>query len=346
MDGSYSQSLVLMAPAALGRLMPMFVWVSATGHVREAGPTFQKLREGRPLLGSRFLEIFEMTRPSAVASMAEFETLAGRRLHLKLREAPNTAFRGLAMPLGAGQGLIVNLSFGIGLAAAVSDHSLTDADFAPTDLAVELLYLREAKSAVMAELNGMNLRLARARAAAEEQALTDPLTGLANRRALEAALARAAVGTGAGGKPFALVHIDLDFFKAVNDSLGHAAGDHVLTSVARILREETRKQDMVARVGGDEFVLILRSTTGPARLQALSRRIIARLEHPIEFEGQTCRISGSVGVTISSNYPAPDPDRMLSDADLALYASKRRGRARCTLFTPGLEVPENKREPE
>ncbi|WP_343079697.1 GGDEF domain-containing protein [Ostreiculturibacter nitratireducens] len=345
MDGSKSETLALVPPAALGRLMPMFLWVSVTGHVREAGPTLLKLCEGRPLLGCGFLDVFEITRPRPVASVTELEMLAGRRLHLRLRDAPDTAFRGLAVPLATGQGVIVNLSLGIGLAAAVSQHELTDADFAATDLAVELLYLQEAKSAVMEELHGMNLRLAHARTAAEEKARTDPLTGLANRRELDAALARAAAGAGNGGAPFALVHIDLDFFKAVNDSLGHAAGDEVLMRVSQILREETRKSDVVARVGGDEFVLILRSTTDPDGVQALSRRAIDRMEEPIQFEDQFCRISASVGVTVSSLYAAPDPDQMLLDADLALYASKRRGRACCTVFTPGMEVPEDRRAP-
>ena len=247
------------------------------------------------------------------------------------------------MPLGPGQGMLVNLSFGIAVAEAVRDHALTDADFAVTDLAIELLYLHEAKSAVMDELNGLNLRLQAARAAAEEQALTDPLTGLANRRALEIALCQAAETVVRGGRPFALMHLDLDFFKSVNDTLGHAAGDHVLTEVARVLREETRHEDVIARVGGDEFVLILRGLTDEGKLLALAGRIIARMEEPMSFEGKPCRISGSAGIAISTLYPVQNPDRILSDADLALYASKRGGRGRATVFTPDLALPDDRR---
>ena len=159
-------------------------------------------------------------------------------------------FRGLAVPLDGG-GVLINLSFGMTVVEAVRDHRLTDADFAPTDLAMELLYLVEAKTAVMQELRDMNRRLEGAKTAAEEQALTDTLTGLRNRRAMDMALSRLMLR----GTPFGLMHLDLDFFKAVNDTLGHAAGDHVLRQVARVLRVQMRGGDTVARMGGDEFVV-------------------------------------------------------------------------------------------
>jgi GGDEF domain-containing protein len=129
---------------------------------------------------------------------------------------------------------------------AVRRYGLTVADFAATDLTIEMLYLVEAKSAVMEELRHLNLRLHGAKAAAEEQALSDTLTGLCNRRALD-------LGLGAlvqQGQTFGLMHLDLDYFKQVNDTHGHAAGDAVLRQVALVLREETRASDLVARVGG------------------------------------------------------------------------------------------------
>lgn len=143
-------------------------------------------------------------------------------------------------------GAFLNLSFGIGVAEAVRRHALTVEDFAATDLTVEMLYLVEAKTAVMDELRNLNRRLQGAKVAAEEQALTDQLTGLRNRRALDLQM-KALIRLGAS---FGLMHIDLDFFKQVNDTLGHAAGDHVLREVARVLTQETRATDMAARVGG------------------------------------------------------------------------------------------------
>ena len=332
MDGAPPADLVRADATALGRLMPMFLWLAPTGHVRALGPTLAKLCGPTPLAGQRFLERFEVLKPRAIRDMGEFRALQGQRLHLARRDRAGTVLRGLSVALAEGQGWIVNLSFGISAAEAVRDHGLTSADFAATDLTVELLYLTEVKAAVMGELAALNARLQAARRAAQAQALTDALTGLANRRALDADLARACHLTTRGAAPFALLHLDLDFFKAVNDTLGHAAGDFVLAEAANILREETRKSDTVARVGGDEFVVILRGETDRDHAARVAARIISELERPILFEGHPCRISGSIGVTLSGLYAAPDPGCMHADADEALYAAKRGGRGRCRVW--------------
>lgn len=338
--------LATLAAAELGRLMPMFLWVTPAGRIRAAGPTLAKVCGAGPLTGARFSDVFDLTRPRLAGRAGELAALTGQRLQVRLRHGARTALRGQVVPLAAGQGVLVNLSFGIAVAEAVRDHRLTDADFATTDLTVELLYLTEAKTAVMEELAALNRRLDLARSAAEARALTDALTGLANRRALDLALVRAVEAAARGRRGFALLHLDLDLFKAVNDTFGHAAGDRVLTRVAAVLRAETRKPDTVARVGGDEFVLILPGQVDPAQIEAAARRIIEGLEAPLDFAGRSCRISGSIGATISCLYAVPDADRMLSDADTALYASKRRGRGRATIWSPGLRLPEDKRAPE
>lgn len=238
-----------------------------------------------------------------------------------------------AEPVAAG--LLINLSFGLSVAAAVRDHGLSNDAFAPTDLAVEMLYLIEAKTAVMQELHALNTRLQQAKGRAEELAQSDALTGLRNRRALgrgiDAAMAR--------GEPFALMQIDLDHFKRVNDTRGHAAGDHVLCTVADILNRETRPGDLVARVGGDEFVVLFPGLVDAARLKDLGQRVIAAIERPIPFEGAPCRISASIGVTLSRRGgrgadAGPDAGRLLNEVDEALYASKNAGRGRVTLFAP------------
>lgn len=331
MDAAVRSDPACIDEAELGRLMPMFLWIAPSGHIRAVGPTLAKLCDGLVLVGMRFFEVFEVSRPQVVATMAEMRPLAGQRLHLSLRQPPRTALRGLCVPLQDGQGAILNLSFGIRAAEAVREHMLSNRDFAPTDLTVELLYLTEVKEAVMEELAAMNRRLQAAQRAAEAQALSDALTGLANRRALDQALARALAAVRRGGVGFALLHLDLDYFKTVNDTLGHAAGDLVLSHVAEVLRSHTRVEDVVARVGGDEFVLILGGPIDGAEVMKVGARIIVGLERPVAFEGRECRISGSIGATLSAAYAAPDADRLLSDADSALYVSKRRGRGRCTI---------------
>jgi diguanylate cyclase (GGDEF)-like protein len=315
-------------------MCPMHAILDVSGHILHAGPTLQKLRPDAPLANQRFLELFELRRPRAVTSMAELLASSGIKLHLKFRDAPATGLKGVLVPLPGGEGAIVNLSFGISILEAVRDYALTSADFAATDLTIEMLYLVEAKSAAMESSRKLNQQLQGAMIAAEERAFTDTLTGLKNRRAMDHVLARL-IGS---GRHFALMHIDLDYFKAVNDTLGHAAGDHVLQQVARIMVEETRAEDCVARVGGDEFVLLFDGLTDHETLERVAGRIIHQLEQPMPFGGQVCKISASCGTVLSNDYTVPEAERLMDDADVALYASKHRGRACHTFYSPDLRT--------
>lgn len=313
---------------ALCRLMPMHLCLSAAGHVVSAGPTLAKVFGAQPILGKAFFDLFEVRRPGGIITIADLYDRAGERLSVVAQVAGAQQLRGIAQVLPCRQGVLINLSFGISVIDAVSSFGLTDADFAVTDLAMELLYLVEAKTAITQELRQLNLRLQGARDVAQQLALTDPLTSLRNRRGLDLALEEAI----AQGLEFGLMHIDLDYFKAVNDTLGHAAGDYVLKVVGRALLEETRKTDTVARVGGDEFVLLFRNLTDSNALSCIAERIVGRLSEPMVFEGAPCSISASIGITISTDYSPPSPERMLNDADQALYASKHAGRGRAKLF--------------
>lgn len=317
---------------ALDAMCPMNVVLGPTGHILHAGPTVQKLRPNTPMVGRRFLEVFDLKRPRAVTSMDALRATAGTKLHLQLRDAPKTEVKGLLVPgLEDGQS-IVNLSFGISVVDAVSDYALTSADFAATDLTVEMLYLVEAKSAAMEASRKLNLRLQGAMIAAEEQAFTDTLTGLKNRRAMDHVLARHADW----GTRFGLMQIDLDWFKAVNDTLGHAAGDHVLQTVARVMVEETRESDTVARVGGDEFVIILPHAKDGEAMAGIGRRIIQRLVRPIPFQREVCRISASIGSSIYEPASGQSVAEVMDNADVALYVSKHGGRGQQTHYHPSL----------
>ena len=319
--------------AALDLLMPMHLLITSSGHIGRVAPTIAKLRPGTEFCGQRFLEVFELHRPRRnVMNIKDLRKLAGVRLRLQFRTGKRTKLRGILVEVPGSDDLLLNLSFGYLVIEAVQDYALSNTDFAPTDLAVELLYLVEAKSAVMKEMRNLNMRLQDARLAAETQAVTDALIGLDNRRAMDRRLRRL-IGTGA---VFCLMQLDLDFFKSVNDTLGHAAGDNVLQVVANVLVEQIRENDTVARVGGDEFVLLFDGFVDEKRLTKIAARIIRSLEKPILFQGKRCQISGSIGITMSAFYDHPDPDRMLSDADVALYASKHRGRACATMVTPEL----------
>ena len=310
----------------LAGLCPMHAVLDTQGHVVQAGPTFAKLFGAQLPLGMRFLDVIELRRPHQAEDMVALLACAGARLRLRLRASPHTALKGVLLALPGG-GAVVNLSFGFSVVEAVRDFGLTGADFAATDLTTEMLYLIEAKSAAMEASRKLNLRLQGARIAAEEQAFTDMLTGLRNRRALDHVLDRLMQSE----QDFALLHLDLDFFKQVNDTLGHAAGDHVLQEVAQRLRDTVRVDDLIARVGGDEFVILLLGMTERAPVRDLAERMIARLEEAVLYGAQECRISGSIGITLSCAYDSPDPARMMADADLALYAAKGVGRG-CARF--------------
>jgi len=330
--GQKRERVIGLSGPSLDVIMPMHIWVSATGGVVRIGPTLRKILAGKRSPNDQLFDMVEIIKPRRVERLADFMALAGQKLILRFPELPDINFRGTLVQLPAGVGGLINLSFGLSVIDAVGRFGLTLKDFAPTDLTVEMLYLVEAKSAAMEESKSLNDRLQDARIAAESQAFTDTLTGLKNRRALDHVLDR--LTEPPAEELFGLMHIDLDYFKQVNDTMGHAAGDHVLQHVAHVLASETREGDLVARVGGDEFVVVFRDCNDLDLLDRIARRMISELEKPTCFEGEPCRISASIGTTVSSYYPAPRPDQMLSDADLALYASKNKGRAQHTVFTP------------
>ena len=321
---------------ALDTMMPLHCWVGPTGHIIRAGPTLQKLLPEKQIMGRRLTEVLEFRRPKLVQKINDLLAEDGGRVQALFRDQPRTPIKGLAIPLAKGQGVLLNLSLGISVADTVRRYSLTGNDFAASDPTVEMLYLIEAQALILGESKNLNSRLQGAKIAAEEQAFTDTLTGLKNRRALDHLMTR--LITAKGPARFGLMHLDLDFFKAVNDTHGHAAGDHVLQKAAQIFVEETRRDDIVARIGGDEFVLILVDCDDLKRLNKVASRIIARLEEPIHFDGNICRISASIGTTVSTFYTELEADRLSNDADTALYASKNRGRACHTVFEEGLQM--------
>lgn len=175
--------------------------------------------------------------------------------------------------------------------------------------------------------------LAAARAETEYNALHDALTDLPNRRFLQHRLAEAE--TNRTGRSSALLHIDLDGFKQVNDTLGHSAGDQLLVEVAQRIKRAIRGGDFPARIGGDEFLILAAPNTHPWELDAMGERLIHAISRPIQLESGEAEVSASVGIALNDG--RIDADELFHQADLALYESKRTGRGRVTLFSQELK---------
>lgn len=323
--------------AVLDGLMPMVVLVSPAGIILHAGPSLRKISPATNLVGRPFLESFNVARPFGVRSFVDLYRHESCKMRVEVRPAQNLQLvpaepamrlRGSATRLPGRDGMIINLSLGISVVDAVSRYNLSAADFAPADPTVDLLYLIEVNNAAFGESRRLNQRLQGAKQVAETEAATDALTELKNRRAMGQVLERLAKSDA----PFAVMNVDLDRFKEVNDCHGHAAGDYVLKAVADILVREVRSNDHVARAGGDEFVVVFERCDDIDLLMRIAQRIIDELETPMIFNDNSCGISASIGITLSTFYDQPDGAQMLADADAALYRAKQMGRGRTTIF--------------
>jgi diguanylate cyclase (GGDEF)-like protein/PAS domain S-box-containing protein len=163
----------------------------------------------------------------------------------------------------------------------------------------------------------------------EHQALHDPLTGLANRDLLMDRLSHALARSTRSGASTVVLFADLDFFKEVNDSMGHEAGDLVLVAVADRLRAVVRPSDTVARLGGDEFVVVAEDLTDPVGMRGLAERVRNALEAPLHVAGREVSLGSSLGVVAST--AEDDARSLLRAADAAMYRAKARGRGRYEL---------------
>jgi len=199
-------------------------------------------------------------------------------------------------------------------------------------------------TALTASLQSANQELQSANDELQRRAFLDPLTGLANRLLfedrLQHALARCERNANARAVPrrqeqLAVLCIDLDGFKPVNDSFGHAAGDEVLRSVAQRLRGSARESGTVARIGGDEFMLLMEDVRDEADCAAAAERLLAALEPAILYQQQPLHVSASIGIAI---YPQHGSDKLMQHADAAMYAAKRAGGKTYVVFEEHMDA--------
>jgi diguanylate cyclase (GGDEF)-like protein len=254
-------------------------------------------------------------------------------------ERLSTRVRWVQLGAGLATALAIYLFIGFYLSVAAPIrrivavlHAVADGDLTGrvvVDTHDELSFVGRALNDTIAKTEAVTNRLAR-------QASHDTLTGLPNRAfvldRLDEALERTRQAAAA---PMAVLFIDLDKFKIINDTLGHAAGDTVLRTVAGRLTRAVRPNDLVARLAGDEFVVIAEGL-GPGDAVAVAERVVVEVSQPITIRTQQgdrdVNVGGSVGIAFADGNRIPSPDDLLRDADVAMYQAKEHGRGRVELF--------------
>ncbi|HZZ38591.1 MAG TPA: diguanylate cyclase, partial [Acidobacteriaceae bacterium] len=184
---------------------------------------------------------------------------------------------------------------------------------------------------MLVELQQRDKAKREAEARLQHMALIDDLTGLPNRRLLAERLSHCLARARREQRILALLYIDLDGFKLVNDSLGHAIGDELLSQVSQRLRARFRQSDTLARLGGDEFTLILDGIHEASDAEMAGENLLEVLKPPFEIEGHTIRITASVGISLFPNH-GNEGGQLLQQADCAMYAAKRNGKNRVVQF--------------
>jgi diguanylate cyclase (GGDEF)-like protein len=188
---------------------------------------------------------------------------------------------------------------------------------------------------VMARMTGLNRQLVSAGVELETRASIDPLTGLANRATFRTRLLATLARPARQEAIPAVLFVDLDDFKDVNDSLGHAAGDAMLRLVADRLREAVRPGDLVARLGGDEFAVLLDGVPNSAAALAVAERTVAALGAPVQIHGHRLGLAASIGLALRLG--DSDAETLLRQADLAMYTAKANGKNRVEMYDAALD---------
>ena len=163
----------------------------------------------------------------------------------------------------------------------------------------------------------------------------DSLTGLPNRQALRDQLGQATTRALRGQRTMALMLLDLDRFKTVNETLGHEAGDMLLRAVVKRLTGSVREGDLIARLGGDEFAVLLEDIEGPIEVESVASNIGGAFQEPFDVGGRQVSVTASVGITVCP-VDGKEPVALLNNADIAMYQAKERGRNNFKFFTPSM----------
>lgn len=316
----------------LGKLLPFHLIFRKDGAVIGQGETLKKCigalkNVSEDLIGYRF--------KGSVPDCSIFSLAStGERFFIEIRNLPHLPLRAHGALVNS-QTALLNCSYGILTPSAVCTHDLTEQDFTPADLVTEILFLKEAASLAQRNLDSMNQLLKSAWEVAAESAERDPLTGLLNRRGVRRRLSMIKNHAPAG---IAVAHIDLDNFKAINDTFGHAVGDSVLQEVARKIQNTFRANDLCCRIGGDEFLVIITSCVSEGSLENRLKGLLNSIRGECMFG---VKFGASIGAIITEGVISLDVEKLIDAADDLLYESKRSGKGIVSIrrINQGFAVP-------
>ncbi|ESX20213.1 diguanylate phosphodiesterase [Mesorhizobium sp. LSHC440B00] len=276
--------------------------------------------------GSEYLHVsIEFINDAVIGKIAQKYLLAGA--HLQPMAQP---LGSAAIPLIDKQGVILGY-----IAWDQERPGLTLVGKASPALALATLLAASVLAFLLRRLRRASSALQTSQAQAQYLAFHDTLTGLPNRALFEDRLRRALLTSGNESK-VALLYLDLDRFKHVNDTLGHPAGDELVRQTAARLQHTVRDVDTVARLGGDEFAVILIDVRDVRNAEDISERVLQKLQEPFKLMDDQVFISASIGIALSTGSDA-DADDLLRKADIALYEAKKNGRGRYQVFAGDMD---------
>ncbi|MBC7736888.1 MAG: EAL domain-containing protein [Candidatus Saccharibacteria bacterium] len=327
-------SPVTMSPDILRQILPFYVLVDDESVVRSVGSALFKL--AGDLLGRPVFEVLRIVKPRRLDPQRALKDGFGERLTVEipgLFGGGSSRLFGSAFPVNCAglPGVLIAMTPGVNARSFVQDWGLKLSDFGPADGSADILPLLALQADMLEDSKMKSARLSTARDSAERLANHDVLTGLPNRRALMTHLTEAL----AGG-PVAGAHVDLDKFKEINDTYGHAAGDAALRHAAAAMQEVFGDGALCGRLGGDEFVGLLPGTWTDNDLIDLADRVIARICRPFRIKEEAVMVGASVGLATAAPQDGMTADSILHNADLALYEVKRAGRMNAVVCTPEL----------